>query len=63
MEGIAFLFTSLGQESGIVQCVPANPLGQPEVWNTLLNSVAIIVTSYVIYITRKLDKEVRHGGE
>lgn len=35
----------------------------PELVNTIANAVALILTTYVISITHRLDKEVRNGGE
>jgi hypothetical protein len=31
--------------------------------NTLLNLATIVIVGYVIQVTKKLDKEVRNGGE
>lgn len=61
------IFPSLAllvQAYGAGCAVPAPSPGQyPEVVNTLMNLVTIVIVAYVTSITRRLDKEMNHGGE
>lgn len=48
--------------NGGASCAVA-PTEMPELANTVANAIAIALTTYVIHVTRRLDKEVSHGGE